>query len=276
MAATGATSWCSCRNRSILIRLSVKVSPPRITVNRARLEQTRAGIREGPGLYSDRIESGEVLVVPDVITMIQGETNLTRATIAQILIRSRKAEEIRINPQSFITQATTIIKAELRRIMQGGLKYEKREGDIWHVRRFRGEQALDLEQFTERLYQVQNPDRTVYDFVELDSMGVEGQFVKRLDTDERVRFYVKLPSWFTVDTPIGAYNPDWAIMMQNGTSFYLVRETKESLVEADRRGNENEKINAARKHFAAIDVDYDVARTFSNVSEHVWQKSRRM
>lgn len=257
------------------IKQQVKVLPPRITVNRAVLEQTRAGIREGAALYSDRIESHEALVVPDLITMIQGETNLTRATIAQILVRSRRAEDIRINPQSFITQSTAIIRDELQRLMQGGLKYEKREGDIWHVRHFRVDKASDLERYPDRLYQVQNPERTVYDFVELDSMGVEGLFVKRLDTDERVKFYVKLPSWFTVDTPIGTYNPDWAIMMQNGTSFYLVRETKGSLVEADRRGNENEKIEAARKHFAAIDVDYDVARTFNDVSEHVWQQARR-
>ena len=116
-------------------------------------------------------------MIPDIITMIQGETDLTRRTIAKILIQSGKAEEIRINPQSFITQATAIIRSELQRAMQGGLKYEKREGDIWHVRHFRGETALDLERFEDRLYTVRTPDKTVYDFVEFDS-DVESQFVQ--------------------------------------------------------------------------------------------------
>jgi type III restriction enzyme len=253
------------------IRNLVRVAPPKIRIDLAVLEQTRAGVREGAGLYSGQIESRDALVIPDVITMIQGETNLTRYTIVQILLRSGKAEEIRINPQSFITQATAVIQAELKRLMQGGLKYEKRAGDVWQVRRFRGETPSELNALADRLYRVQNPERTVYDCVEFDST-VESNFVARLDTDQRVKFYVKLPSWFTVDTPIGKYNPDWAIMMEDGEKFYLVRETKGSLLEADRRGIENDKIDAARKHFLAIEVDYDVARSFSEVSDHIWQK----
>jgi type III restriction enzyme len=257
------------------IRLGVRVTPPRIRVQRADIEQSRAGIREGVAKYSEHIESREVLVIPDIITMIQSETNLTRRTIARILIGSGKAEDILVNPQSFITQATDIIRTVLHDVMQHGLKYEKRDGDIWHVRVFRDTAAGQLERFSESLYEVQRPDRTVYDYVEFDSR-VESQFVKSLDTDERVKYYVKLPSWFTVETPLGSYNPDWAIMMEDGQSFYLVRETKSSLTEADRRGRENEKINAARKHFAAIGVDYDVATSFSEISEHVWQKHQKM
>jgi type III restriction enzyme len=258
---------------AMTIRHNVRLAPPRITVQRSVLEQTRAGIREGAALYRDQIEATVPLVVPDVLTMIQGETNLTRSTISKILIASGKAEDIRINPQSFITQATAIIKRELQRMMQGGLKYEKREGDVWQVRLFRSQPASAYERDTDRLYKVENPDRTVFDYVELDS-GIEAQFVRSLDSDERIRYHVKLPSWFTVDTPVGTYNPDWAIMMQDGKSFYLVRETKGTLVAADRRGRENDKIEAARKHFAAIGVDYNVATSFSDVlSQHHWQKS---
>lgn len=86
-----------------------------------------------------------------------------------------------------------------------------------------------------------------------------------------MKYYVKLPSWFTVDTPIGSYNPDWAIMMQDGESFYLVRETKSSLVDADRRGRENDKIFAARRHFEEIGVNYDVSTSFSEVEQAIQQ-----
>lgn len=251
------------------LRLGPQVAPPRIRVHRADLEQTRAGIREGAARYSDQIESRETLIVPDVITMIQGETNLTRQTIARILIESGRAEDIRINPQAFITQATDTIRTVLRDEMQNGLKYEKR-GSAWHVREFRGKSAGDLERFSERLYEVQNPDRTVYDYVEFDS-GIESKFVRDLDTNERVKYYVKLPAWFTVDTPIGAYNPDWAIMMEDESAFYLVRETKSSLIDESRRISENDKIHAARAHFRAIDVNYDVSTSFRDVEESVRQ-----
>ena len=87
-----------------------------------------------------------------------------------------------------------------------------------------------------------------------------------MDTNESVKFFVKLPAWFTIDTPIGTYNPDWAIMMDDGRSLYMVRETKGTQAELELRPSEKGKIDAARKHFEAIDVDYQVARTFSDVA----------
>jgi type III restriction enzyme len=252
------------------IRLEVRVTPPRVRVHRAVLEQTHAGVREGSTLYDEIIDSSPPLVVPDIVTMIQGETNLTRKTISRVLVESGRAEDIRINPQSFITQATAAIQVILRDMMQRGLKYEKREGDVWQVRNFWDSNMAELERFSESLYEVENPERTVYDCVEFDSR-VESQFVKSLDSSERVKYYVKLPSWFTVDTPIGSYNPDWAIMMQDGESFYLVRETKSSLVNADRRGRENDKIFAARRHFEEIGVNYDVSTSFSEVEQAIQQ-----
>lgn len=256
------------------IKISVLVSPPRIIVSKARIDQTRAGIREGQANYSTQIESRVALVVPDIITLIQSETNLTRRTIANILIRSGKAEDIRINPQSFITQATAIIKFELQKLMQGGLRYEKREGteSRWNVSTFRRKLSADPERYADRLYSVKNKEKSIFDRIELDSLGVEARFVSALDEHESVKYFVKLPDWFKVDTPFGPYNPDWAIMLLNEQSFYLVRETKGSLDEIDRRGTENEKIHAARIHFKAIDVDYDVSRSFSDVEDYVWRK----
>ncbi len=83
-------------------------------------------------------------------------------------------------------------------------------------------------------------------------------FARALDHNEDVRFFVKLPDWFTVDTPIGTYNPDWAIMLRDGDRLYLVQETKSSLIPEDRRPAENDRIACAEKHFAAIDVEFGV------------------
>ena len=115
---------------------------------------------------------------------------------------------------------------------------------------------------------MQNTDKTPFDHVEFDS-DVEHRFAKALDNNEDVRFYLKLPSWFTVDTPIGPYNPDWAIMLESETKLCLVRETKGSLNAADRREAENIKINCAMSHFAAINVNYDVARNMDDLAAQV-------
>ena len=70
--------------------------------------------------------------------------------------------------------------------------------------------------------------KTLYDHIEIDS-EVERRFAKGLDDNQRVRFFMKLPAWFTVDTPIGPYNPDWAIVFDDSERVYLVRETKGSV-----------------------------------------------
>ena len=112
---------------------------------------------------------------------------------------------------------------------------------------------------------MQNGDKTPYDHVEFDS-DVEHRFAKVLDHNEDIRFYLKLPPWFTVDTPIGPYNPDWAIMFESETKLYLVRETKESFNAADRREAENIKVNCAMSHFAAINVNFDVIRNMDDLA----------
>ncbi len=108
-----------------------------------------------------------------------------------------------------------------------------------------------------------NIGKSPYSHVEWES-SIEERFAKRLDGDARVRFFVKLPSWFTVDTPVGPYNPDWAICWEDDDRprLHLVRETKSTHEEIERRGVENAKIACARKDFEAIGAGYAVATSF--------------
>lgn len=108
------------------------------------------------------------------------------------------------------------------------------------------------------LYRVQNDGKTPFDHVEIDS-DVERRFAKGLDDNKDVKFFMKLPAWFTVDTPLGPYNPDWAIVFEDTHRVYLVRETKGTLDADQRRHDENVKIECAHRHFSAIDVDFAVA-----------------
>jgi len=96
------------------------------------------------------------------------------------------------------------------------------------------------------------------DMIMCDSR-VERKFAKDLMENKDVKYFIKLPGWFKVETPVGGYNPDWAIMKQNGEVVYMVRETKSTKDQLKLRTSENDKIKCGRKHFETIGVDYDVA-----------------
>lgn len=243
------------------IRNMARIRAPQVRVEIATIEQSHAGVRELPAHYVDAMESRPVQVLPDVITMVQSETNLTRRTIARILAESGRLEDFERNPQAYITSVLEIIKNHLNTCLLGGLHYEKVEGDVWHVRELSHHTWNAVEDELNPLFEPAGKRRTVYDRISLDS-GTERTFVEQLDADERVKYYVKLPGWFTIDTPIGQYNPDWAIMYEDEKTFDLVRETKSTTNEMQRRGTENAKIQAARRHYDAIGVNYGEAITW--------------
>ena len=111
---------------------------------------------------------------------------------------------------------------------------------------------------------MQNQDKSLFDAIEYDS-EVERQFARDLDSDQKVRLFVKLPSWFKIDTPIGSYNPDWAFVTDRDEKLYFVRETKSTLDSDDRHTKENQKIACGRRHFKTLGVDYDVVTALSKV-----------
>jgi type III restriction enzyme len=115
-----------------------------------------------------------------------------------------------------------------------------------------------------RLYEVQNEDKSLYDFVEFES-EVERQFARDLDANEHVRLFIKLPRWFKIDTPIGPYNPDWAFVTEHEEKLYFVRETKSTTDADERRLKENQKIHCGKRHFETIGVDYGVVTRLAEV-----------
>ena len=143
----------------------------------------------------------------------------------------------------------------LRTQVLSGIEYEEIAGSMWEMRRLEPEAEEVIEGYASRLYEVQHQDKTPFDHVEIDSEP-EHLFAKDLDHNRDVRFYIKLPPWFTVDTPVGRYNPDWAIMFHSEAKLYLVRETKSTLNPSERREMENIKITCATKQFNAIGVNY--------------------
>lgn len=99
--------------------------------------------------------------------------------------------------------------------------------------------------------------KSLYDYITYDSI-TEKKFAEGLENLRNIKYFIKLPPWFKVPTPVGFYNPDWAILKQNGEIVYMVKETKGTKDKLGLRGLENEKIACGEKHFEAIGIDYQM------------------
>ena len=241
------------------------IRPLQLAIAKVELAPTLAGVTVQEQRATFETVSRE-WDAPDVLAYLSNELELTRKTIAKILIDSGRAEDLRVNPQQFIALARHAIEYELRALALSGIEYERLAGAHWEMSLLEPERGADLERYLANLYHVRETEKTPYDYVEFQSK-VEEEFARRLDGDESVKFYVKLPPKFRVDTPVGPYNPDWAIMMTDDDAgrLYLVRETKGTLDKEALRPVEKDKIACGQKHFAAIGVNYAVAASFDDV-----------
>ncbi len=190
--------------------------------------------------------------LPDVISYLQNETNLKRKTIAEILLKSDKIESFKNNPQKFIDQALEIIKRTMRQFIVDGIKYQKIGDDSYYAQELF--QSEELHGYLSK--NMIEAKKAPFDHVVYDS-NIEKSFAEGFEKNTSVKVYAKLPSWFKVDTPLGSYNPDWAVLVddEDKDRLYFIVESKGSLFEFDRRGVENGKIECGKKHFEAIDIN---------------------
>ncbi|WP_314193966.1 DEAD/DEAH box helicase family protein [Actinomyces oris] len=263
---TSRTTYRVSLDRADLVRRCVtrikeapEIHPIRIQVTRTGLELTR-GEPKGSVLGS----RGEVLKksypLPDIILQLQESTSLTRKTIIDILLGSGRVGEFLTNPNDYIKMITGCIETELAHTLIEGIQYEPIGGSIYELRELQADGLEEKDRFIDQLYKVTNKEKTDFDYVVFDS-AVEKQFAQYLDGREDIKLFMKLPDKFRIPTPVGDYNPDWAIIkVEDGIEhLYLVRETKSSQDPSKRRPSENAKITAAMKHFEAIGVDYAVS-----------------
>ena len=203
-------------------------------------------------------------ILPDILAFLQKETELTRHTLAEILKQSGRLAEFRINPQAFMEAVADELSRALHDLMLEGIRYEKVAGAYWEQARLEQDSEKGIVRYLSSLYEVQNREKSLFDAIEYES-EVEKQFARDLDSNENVKLFVKLPSWFTIDTPIGSYNPDWAFVTEREEKLYFVRETKSTLDSEERRTKENQKIACGRKHFDTLGIDYDVVTSLAEV-----------
>ncbi len=206
-------------------------------------------------------------VLPDLLSALQAQTELTRGTLLEIIKKCGRLEEFKTNPQGFITEVNKQIHKALDELLVDGIRYEKLAGEQFKMELF---DEPELEAYLDRVYQVQHAEeseqvQTPYNYIEYDST-IELLTAQALDGADNVRFFCKLPRWFKIPTPVGDYNPDWAVVLEDDKKVYLIRETKTTHDSDKRRLEENLKILCGKAHFDALDgVDYQVATSVAEV-----------
>ena len=197
--------------------------------------------------------------VPNLLEAIQMRTQMTRKLIFDVLDAADMFGDVMINPQQVIDEVSWAINRVKKRLAVDGIKYEK-TGESYDMALFKNrelETYLYDAAMKSGAIAVDEQDKTVYDYVAVDS-EIEHNFMKSLEANDDVKYYIKLPNWFKIDTPVGAYNPDWAVVFDGDERVYFVAETKgtNDINDESLRGGEHDKILAGREHFRTIDVPY--------------------
>jgi type III restriction enzyme, res subunit len=197
--------------------------------------------------------------IPNLLADIQHRTQMTRHLIFDVLDKAQMFHAIPVNPQQVIDEAVRAINRAKQRLAVDGIRYYK-TGECYDMALFENDELqayLYDTAMKSGAIAVTERAKTIYDYVTVDS-EVEREFMQSLEDNASVKFYIKLPSWFKIDTPVGKYNPDWAVAFDGDKRIYFVAETKGSddINDNHLSANERSKITAARQHFAEIDVPY--------------------
>lgn len=234
------------------LRAAPPVARARLQWRKAELAIGKAGVEatERAGASTVVLDEGDI-ELPDLLTELQDRTQLTRRSLVRILTESGRLDDFKRNPQQFIELAAEAINRKKRLALVDGIKYQ-RLGD----QHYYAQQLFESEELTGYLKNMlEDTQKSVYEHVVYDS-GTERSFADGLENDENVKVYAKLPGWFKVPTPLGNYNPDWAVLIEKDgvERLFFVVETKGSLFAEDLRETESAKIRCAEAHFEALAV----------------------
>lgn len=251
---------------------ALREAPP---VMRTRLEWRKAGIAIGHGGVDASELAGSVsipldeadMVLPDLVSQIQDGTQLTRRSIVEILLESGRVADFRRNPQEFIDLTTDVMNRCKQLAIVDGIRYQRIGTSEYYAQELF--EKVELTGYLKNM--LVDAKKSVYENVVYDS-ELEGDFAGELESADTVKVYAKLPGWFTVPTPLGSYNPDWAVVVgdEGEERLYFVVETKGSVFADDLRGSERAKVACGKAHFSALaegesPARYVVARTLADV-----------
>jgi type III restriction enzyme len=261
-------------NESLILDCTIALRDAPL-IPRTRLQWRKAEIAIGKAGVeaTERERSGQITLsetdieLPDLLTELQDRTRLTRRSICRVLTESGRLDHFKYNPQAFIELAAEAINRRKRLAVVDGIRYQRLGDEYYYAQELFEQQELTgylKNMFTETT-------KSVYEQVIYDS-NTEAAFVNDLEKNEAIKVYAKLPGWFTVPTPLGPYNPDWAVLLERDgvERLYFVVETKSSLFADDLRNKESAKIECGDAHFKALAVgenpaQYIVARNVDDI-----------
>ena len=232
---------------------AIKASPP---ITRTRLQWRKADVAIGrAGIIAEErssylpvtLDEGDI-ELPDVLTELQDKTQLTRRSICRVLVESGRLDDFTRNPQQFIDLVAEVINRSKRLALVDGIKYQRvGEGEYY------AQELFETEELAGYLKSMIDASKSVHEQVVYQS-DTERTFAEQLEKNGAIKVYAKLPGWFRVPTPLGPYNPDWAVLVDRDgiDRLYFVVETKSSLFTDDLRDVESGKIKCGEAHFAEL------------------------
>ena len=234
---------------------AIKDAPP---IAKTRLQWRKADLAIGRSGVDTKLMSTSAAVtldeqdieLPDILTDLQDKTQLTRRSIYRILLESGRLNDFKRNPQQFIELAAEIINRSKRIALVDGIKYQRIGDEEYYA-----QELFETEELTGYLKSMIDANKSVHEQVIYQS-DTERTFAEQLEMNGAIKVYAKLPGWFRVPTPLGPYNPDWAVLVEKDGAerLYLVVETKGSLFADDLRYKESSKIECGKAHFKALAI----------------------
>ncbi len=246
------------------------ITKTRVHIRKADLAIGRGGVDTEETSASAPITLDEAdIELPDILTDLQDKTQLTRRSLVRILTESERLGDFARNPQQFIELAAESINRMKRMALVDGIKYQRLGDECYYA-----QELFENEELTGYLKNTLAVKKSVHEHVVYD-LGGERSFAAKLEGNTAVKVYAKLPGWFKVPTPLGTYNPDWAVLVEHDGAerLFFVVETKPSLFAEDLRGKEDAKIECGKAHFKELSVvdqpaKYVVARNFDEFTKH--------
>jgi type III restriction enzyme len=251
-------------NEALLLTCITALQDPSFVIAKARMQWRKADLSIGrAGVESKETATSAPVILdegdielPDILTDLQDKTSLTRRSIHRILVGSGRLDDFKRNPQQFIELAAQVINRSKQMALVSGIKYQRIGADAYYA-----QQLFETEELTGYLKTMIDADKGVHEQVIYQS-ETERTFAEQLEKNEAIKVYAKLPSWFKIPTPLGTYNPDWAVLVvkDDMERLYFVIETKSSLFAGDLREKETAKIKCGAAHFDALAAEEPSAR----------------
>jgi len=230
----------------------VKIGHIKYEYEKAKIDISKSEIQTTDEQTKVELLANATFDLPDIVSFLQEETKLKRKDIVRILTGTNKLNHFKNNPQRFIEEVLKIIKGELNKLIVEGVKYEKIGNSEYAV-----QEIFDKKEIVAYMKNLKESKKSVTDFVICDS-EIEKKFVEEFERSENVKLFTKLPPNFKINTPVGNYNPDFAIVVEveGEERLYFVLESKGSNLEENRREKENQKIKCAKRHFELLSYEY--------------------